>query len=118
MAWVCEFYYLDPMEGLGGDMERDFIEKVGSGAIILSFLACVGMILLAPFLKVELEKYDQFITLLVGYLLKEMAQITVGRGGNGHNGGGRSGAGGGQRVGSEEDDEARAIRHLNKGGRS
>ena len=72
-------------------MDRDFIEKVGSGAIILSFLACVGMILLAPFMKVELEKYDQFITLLVGYLLKEMAQITVGRGGNGHNGSSKGG---------------------------
>ena len=96
-------------------MDRDFIEKVGSAAIIVSFLACVGMILLAPFLKVELERYDQFITLLVGYLLKEMAQITVGRGSNGHNGGARSGAGGGERVGAASEDEA--IKELNNRGR-
>ena len=90
-------------------MERDAVEKIGSGAIIVSFLACVGMILLAPFLKVELERYDQFITLLVGYLLKEMAQITVGRGSNGHNGSPRSGAGRSERVGEEEDE----VKQLN-----
>lgn len=95
-------------------MERDWIERLGSGAIIVSFLACVAMILIAPVLEVNLERYDQFLTLILGYLLKEMAQITVGRGGNGHNGGGRSGSGGGQRVGSEEDE---VINELNNRGR-
>lgn len=94
-------------------MERDWIERLGSGAIIVSFLACVAMILLAPVLEVELEKYDQFLTLILGYLLKEMAQITVGRGGNGHNGGSRSGPGRSERMGEEEE----AIKQLNNRGR-
>lgn len=65
-------------------LERSPMEKAAAGTILLSFFMLVLLIIGATVLNFDIESQDQYITLILGYLMKEVGLLTVGRGGNGN----------------------------------
>ena len=68
-------------------MDRDRVERHAAYTVLAGFLLCVLLILAAPIAGWELSPYDQYVTLIIGFLLREVGLLTVGRGnpnGNGY----------------------------------
>ena len=64
-------------------MHRDRVEQAAAITVLLGFLGCLSLIVLAPIFGWPLKDYDSYLLLVVGFLLREVGLLTVGRGSNG-----------------------------------
>ena len=63
------------------DFERTPMEKAASGVVLFVVASLVSFIVCAAAFQIPIESYDQYIWGLLTPFLKELSQLTVGRGG-------------------------------------
>lgn len=70
------------MKRFGSPIERDGIEIAASLACIAAFVVMVGLIAWAEIMGQQVRD-NSLLTLVIGFCLREVGSLSIGRGGNG-----------------------------------